>query len=389
MAEAKKIQIPAALVTNIGTAASGIVSSLLTVAAGATLDTLKPQISGYVGRNEQLAYMFKGMDLSDVYIPVEDRLETDYKFIVDAIKAGIGQGVGNLHASLFEQLAGTGALLQSYVGQLEVAGIDPYLSRYWNNEFRANIPNAETAWFMQRVGKLTPSDYAAYLAQNGWDEKFKEALEWTWVRQPPLEMLFDLTRRGKISVDDLKYAMRYYRYDDGKIEPLTALLTQYPEPYRLADMSAKGLISDKTYNDTMAVFGLDATWSDMWRQVQYQYPDYGTLLALWRRNVITDKDFDSWLRLSGMPSEPRGMLQQLKDVIPPIQDLIRFAVREAYLDHDPEKQYPFMVDVAKKMGLTEEASSWYWWAHWDRIPVNLMYANYYRGYGIRLNLKEC
>jgi hypothetical protein len=59
--------------------------------------------------------------------------------------------------------------------------------------------------------------------------------------------------------------------------------------------------------------------------------------------------------------------------------LIRFAVREAYGDHTSEVQYPTMVEIAKKMGLTEQASEWYWYAHWDRIPVNLMFANYHRG----------
>jgi len=85
------------------------------------------------------------------------------------------------------------------------------------------------------------------------------------------------------------------------------------------------------------------------------------------------------MKWAGYSEPSANQIFNLKDVIPPIQDLIRFAVREAYLDHDPEVQYSSMVNVAKQMGLTAESAEWYWYAHWDRIPVNLMFANYHRG----------
>jgi len=316
------------------------------------------------------------VNLHDV---IETVLDEDYKKMIDALKVGIVEGVGGSIGSLYETIAGVNTLAGGYTGLIQRVGIDPFISRWVNQAITPNVPDAETAWFMQRIGKLTPEDYAAYLAQDGWSSDFKEALEWTWNRQPPVEMLLELRRRGVITFDEFKYALRWYRFNDAKIANIGALAVQYPEPYRLAEIHTKGLTSNDEYIRAQSYFGLESDWAWRWAEAQVKYPDFVTALALLRRGDINEETFTLWMRRNQIYPEQASVMLKLKEAIPPIQDLIRFAVREAYLDHDPEKQYPFMVDVAKKMGLTEEASSWYWWAHWDRIPVNLMYANYHRG----------
>jgi len=55
MVETHRVEVPAALVTNVGTAATGILNSLLTALAGAQLDTLKANITPFLGRKMGVA----------------------------------------------------------------------------------------------------------------------------------------------------------------------------------------------------------------------------------------------------------------------------------------------------------------------------------------------
>jgi len=378
-AKTKPVEIPAALVTNVGAAATGIVSAILEAAAGNTLDSLKGVIKDYAGSKVGVAYSLRAATLDKVPDIVEDALDFDYKIIIDALKAGIGQGVGGIHGSLFETLIGTNALLTGYNGLIQRIGIDPYISRWVNKGYRPNVPDAETAWYMSKLGLLTDDAFKDYAGQSGWDDSWIDKLRDVWTSPAPIGTLLDLRRRTKIDDVTLDDQLRRYRLSDGMIGALHDLVVQYPEPYRLAEIHTKGLTSNDEYYGVTRIFGLEDKWATYWAEGQLRYPDFTTALALLRRGEIDESTFYFWMQRSQIsPSETEVMLK-LKDVIPPIQDLIRFAVREAYVDHDPEKQYGEMVKHAAKMGLSAEASEWYWYSHWERIPVNLMYANYYRG----------
>jgi hypothetical protein len=367
------------LVANISQTAQAILDEAYVALAGVKLDQFKADIKSAVAKNEQLAYMYKGVPIRDLWTVTEDMIEKDYIHVFDLIKAGLGGHVGGLYGGLYENLAGATALLQSYTGLLNRIGIETYVSRYWNNEFTPNIPDAETSWFMTRVGQLDEPKYSEYLAQNGWNAEFRDKLEASWTRQPNLDVLLDLRRRNLIGEDFLKQLLRWYRFSDTMIDSTVNLAVQYPEPYRLADFRAKAWISVEKLNETMSKFGLSSDWSEIYAASQEVYPDFSTALALLRRGEISSEVFTEYLRHNAYSGDVIPNLEKLKDVIPPIQDLIRFAVREAYLDHDPEKQYSEMVRIAGLMGLTPKDAEHYWYSHWERIPVNLMYANYHRG----------
>ena len=161
-----------------------------------------------------------------------------------------------------------------------------------------------------------------------------------------------------------------------------------PEPYRLALAMSKGILDDKVYKAAMAETGLDASWADMWREQNYEYPTLETALRLLRRGEISETEFDEWIARTAMPKAAREQVVKLKEVIPPLPDLILFAVREAFGAHTFEEQYPAYEALATKMGLTKEAAGWYWWSHWIRIMLAQMYDNYYRGYWTRDKFKD-
>jgi len=378
-AKALSTQHAFAVITNAGQSAQSIINSILLAAAGASLDSLNTVLPGYLRKNGGLATVFKELDISDVDSIIETELANDYANIITCMKAGLGQGVGSLEANLYETLNGTNAMLQSYRGLVQKIAIDPYISRWAYDAYRPNIASDETAWFMKRIGAITEDQYKTCVHQSGWDDSWITALEMAWTSAAPIGILLDLTRRAKIDDATLSDQLRRYRLSDGMVEAVKDLTVQYPEPYRLAEIHSKGLTTNEEYLSVTRKFGLENGWSLLWAEGQMRYPDFTTALALLRRGDIDEDTFYYWMQRDQVgPGETEAMLK-LKDVIPPIQDLIRFAVREAYGDHSSEVQYPAMVDIAKKMGLTEQASEWYWYAHWDRIPVNLMFANYHRG----------
>jgi hypothetical protein len=379
MVETKTVEIPAALVTNVGQACMGVLNSILTGLAGAQLDSVKGNITALLGRKMMTAYDLKFANLVNVPDVVELVLDEDYKVIIDRLKAGIVEGVGATHSGLYEVLAGVSTLSGGYTGIIQRVGIDPFISRYVNLVITPNIPDAETSWYMNKLGVLSDADFKAYAAQNGWDEGFLGALTEVWTSPAPMGMLLDLSRRGLIGSDYLIDQLKRFRVSNVMADALTNLVVQYPEPYRLAEMHSKELISTDDLTKVAGYFGLSSDWALAWSAAQMKYPDVGTAMALLRRGDIDEATFYYWMTRQQIAPEDTEVMLKLKDVIPPIQDLIRFAVREAYGDHSSEVQYPTMVDIAKKMGLTEQASEWYWYAHWDRIPVNLMFANYHRG----------
>jgi hypothetical protein len=72
-------------------------------------------------------------------------------------------------------------------------------------------------------------------------------------------------------------------------------------------------------------------------------------------------------------------------VLPPINDLIRFAVREVYTPEVANKfglfeDFPVhFANEAKKQGLSQETASQYWAAHWELPSPNQGFEMYHRG----------
>lgn len=368
------------LIANVGQAVNGIVTSILTAAAGVSLDSLDTVLPDYLNRNDGFASSMKEQPIGTIDDLVKALIRDDYHNIIIALKAGIGQGVGATHAALYESLIGTNALLQGYRGLLQQVAISPYIARHFNDKFTPNIPDAETAWFMQHIGAITPEQFKAFLTQNGWGADWIPTLDMAWQRQAPIPMILDFKRRALISDDTLKTMLRWYRLPENALDLTSKLSIQYPEPYRLAEMYAKGLIGHDDYMYAVGTFGLESKYADAYHTANVMFPNFEQNLMMLRRGIINDSEFSTYMHMNSFGDAQANQLKQLQAVIPPIQDLIRFAVREAYLDHDPEKQYSSMVDIARQMGLSEEASAWYWYSHWDRIPVTLMYQNYYRGH---------
>lgn len=377
---AARVENATAVVTQIGQAASGIVASLLTAAAGVTLDTLDAQIKGYLGRNITLAQALKGASPANLVNMIESQLEQDYKNIVTLTKAGIGQGVGGIHAGLYELLNGTNALTTSYLGLIERVGVDPFIARWVNSTVKPNIPDPSTAWMMRKLGLLTDADYKSYAAQAGWDAGLLSKIESVFESPVPISFMMDMARRGYVPWEDVKVQMRRFGWKETIIDKAIYLTDQIPEPYRLADFTAKGILAEDQNRAAFKWFGMNEGWADAWAESQQQYPSIGILNEMMWRGLISQSTWSLLLKRQGWRDDVIEAAFSLTQLIPPAQDLVTMVVREAW---EPANVTPAPDVFAKYMAMKGFSKDWanrYWTAHWLPMPINLAYANLYRGY---------
>jgi len=106
---------------------------------------------------------------------------------------------------------------------------------------------------------------------------------------------------------------------------------------------------------------------------------------LYLRDDITVEEKNKFLYANGFKGEDIELLTKLYKVIPPINDLVRMAVREAFT---PEivSQYQLHSDLpqefiqwGKTKGLDEYWTKAYWAAHWELPSLTMAFEMYHRG----------
>lgn len=303
--EEQKVTVPMALVTNVGTAASGIVTSLLIAAAGQQLDYYAQNITQMLGKNAGVAYNLQKTDLYKVPFLIEDELKSDWQHIIDVIKRGIGQGVGTLHGSLYENLAGANALLQTYHSILHQVAIAPYVDRWANSEYRPNIFNPETAWLLGRIGELPAEKWKENAAMAGWKDEDMPHLAKTWHRTLPLETLLEMLRRGLINEDYFTWTLKFNRLTDTEINAAKQLRTPlYPLPDFIRMVVREAFIPEEVVEapelmvDYIKNYGWDKVDADRYWTAHFIRMDLRQAYEnLWRGH-FTEEDFKRYLRLA-------------------------------------------------------------------------------------------
>lgn len=316
----QSVTVPMALTTAVGGAVSGIVSSLLTGAAGAVLDTFKEALPTFIYHPEGLATILTGYPDLDVTDTLETYIMSHLITAVDALKAGIGQGVGGVHSGLFEQVMGLGMVLQTYKSKIIETGISPILQRYFNRRFHTAIPETGTVINMYSRESISDITLSGVLAELGWSEGWEDALLRSVQVFPSGEVLGDLHQRGIISVAEYTKFMKWTPYADGMSEYLL--------------------------------------------EAAKRIPPFAEFARMFWREAVGATDVLKWFVRSGIDTDFYAGYMSLLETIPPISDLILFAVREAYPDVELAEQYTTFLGYAKKQGLTEFFAESYWNAHW-------------------------
>jgi hypothetical protein len=105
----------------------------------------------------------------------------------------------------------------------------------------------------------------------------------------------------------------------------------------------------------------------------------------WLRGIMSDEEFGVSLKGLGYSNRAVEVFKQIAFYIPPVQDIIRMAIREVFnpalrqqLTLDAE--YPaLLTEWAHKQGLTEEWAGNYWAAHWELPAATMGFEMLHRG----------
>jgi len=113
-------------------------------------------------------------------------------------------------------------------------------------------------------------------------------------------------------------------------------------------------------------------------------PSPGAVQEAFLRGFITEQEHDMLLGQHGYTSDDIRLFKALYFIIPPVQDIIRMAVREAFTPEIAKKfgQYEdfpeAFADWAEKQGLNRDWAERYWAAHWDLPSAQMGYEMLHR-----------
>lgn len=155
------------------------------------------------------------------------------------------------------------------------------------------------------------------------------------------------------------------RQEVAKIVPST-LLT----PIDAIDAFSRGEMSEAEFRDELDQAGFSDRRKDILLATSRRLLDIGEVFRWWLRDFITEEKLDELLAFHRINDEDTALLKEAVFFIPPVQDLIRMAVREVFtpdvrerfeLDQDFPEEFQ---EFAKKQAVSEEWSKNYWAAHW-------------------------
>ncbi len=147
----------------------------------------------------------------------------------------------------------------------------------------------------------------------------------------------------------------------------------------------RGLMSKDQYNRNAALGGVNKDYASIALDASRPLPSPGQAQQLFLRGEIDEAAHDKILSSYGFSNQYIKEIKALYAIIPPIQDIITMAVKEAFSPAIAERfgQYQDLpaafVEWGKKQGLSEEWSSRYWAAHWDLPSPQMGFTMYQRG----------
>lgn len=242
------------------------------------------------------------------------------------------------------------------------------------------------------------AEVQAIANMTGYDERAVELLRLASQSAPPLELQLALARRGAISDAELAdgiaalgllpewrarvAAMR-------NVLPTVADMILYAvrEVYDPAARAALDLDAElpPAFVEDAARVGLSPERAGQAWAAHWQLPSFEQGLAMMYRGEISAAELDGLLKALDYAPVWRPRLRAISEAIPALQDMIRFAVREAYspaqvqsLGLDDDFPAVFASEAARH-GLSAENARYYWRAHW-RLPSALQgYRMLWRG----------
>lgn len=180
----------------------------------------------------------------------------------------------------------------------------------------------------------------------------------------------------------------------GLVAPFQRLMAQETDSYvhsaRMSPQEAfaalkREAISPDEYHNQVSDRGWSEELEDAWQVILSPLIEVGDLGRLYLREEMGESQFDKELDKRGYRTDEVGKIKALLHVIPPLTDIIRMAVREAFTP-DIVRRFGLhdelpgeLIEWAKKQGLSDYWSKAYWASHWQLPPLGLGYEMLHRG----------
>jgi hypothetical protein len=153
----------------------------------------------------------------------------------------------------------------------------------------------------------------------------------------------------------------------------------------VAALLSRGVIGEDESVATLRRYGFSEAQAKQLLWLRFNYPTPVEALALKGRGLIGDDLLNESYNAAGIPDKWKKPISDAWWQIPPPQDLISMAVREAWNEswkttwgHSTE--FPKEVgEWCSKVGLSADWAMKYWEAHWDLPSVLMGYEMFHRG----------
>ena len=141
-------------------------------------------------------------------------------------------------------------------------------------------------------------------------------------------------------------------------------------PTDAIDLFVRGVIDEAKLDKEMGEAGYSRERIDLLLTGARRLLGAGDYVTMWLRDIISEDQFDRLLGMQRITSQDQERIKDAAFFIPPVQDLIRMAVREVF---DPSIREQFQLDAnfpsaferpAKQQGVSAEWARNYWAAHW-------------------------
>lgn len=158
-----------------------------------------------------------------------------------------------------------------------------------------------------------------------------------------------------------------------------------PSPNEIAMYERLGLIDPQVAQKAYWNAGVSEEFSKAIKEMSRNMLDVGEVMAGRWRKLLTDDQFRALLKRRGYDDEAVKVFDDLSKLIPPISDLIRFQVREAFNDGVANKfgyddDYPSDLDpYIERQGYDRDWGKRFWRAHWELPSPTQAYEMLHRG----------
>lgn len=146
-----------------------------------------------------------------------------------------------------------------------------------------------------------------------------------------------------------------------------------------------GKISKDELLENMRLAGIPRDRAEKALEGLRNLPTAGHVQEAFLRGFITEDEHDTYLKAMGYKDEDIRIFKLLYFRLPPVSDIIRMAVREAFSPEIAEKfgQYEDYPEIftkwAVQQGFSEDWAKAYWAAHWDLPSATMGFEMLHRG----------